>query len=106
MKIQWEPSVYVGNAPVRCAICGDRAHPIRLRGSHYLLAVVYNAQGQVCGEVCRPCIAMGVPGIQERLQERINHLQTQIQELQALAAEPMEVPSLEEEFNSYSTGAL
>lgn len=101
MRIKWEQSVYVGQVPVCCAICGGQARPIRTRGNQYLLAVVYDDRGSAQGEVCRDCLAAGSNGIKDRLQERIQSLQSQLAELQTLVQEDFQVPSLEEEFHSY-----
>jgi hypothetical protein len=49
-------------------------------------------------------VAAGPQEIQERLQERICQLEATLGELQALAGEGVEVPTLEEEFNTYSPG--
>lgn len=104
MRIQWEQSIYGGTVPVTCTICGERITSIRNRRNLYLLAVIYNQQGRVCGEACRSCVAAGPQEIQERLQERICQLEATLGELQALAGEGVEVPTLEEEFNTYSPG--
>lgn len=101
MKIVWEQSIYVGNAPVFCTICGCRSHPIRNQQNQLLLAVIYNQQGVALGEACRDCVLAGSDGIRTRLQERIQALQTKIDELQVLAQEKIETPSLEQEFRAY-----
>lgn len=107
MKITWEPMVYGGQVPVTCAICGDRAVPRRLRGSHYLLAVIYTQEGKVFGEACASCATTSPHELQHLLQARIQALTNELDELKALAAESyIQTPSLEEEFNSCSWGAL
>ncbi|NJN59435.1 MAG: hypothetical protein HC879_19040 [Leptolyngbyaceae cyanobacterium SL_5_9] len=98
MKIVWEPSVYIGNAPVFCTICGRRAYPLRTRGNQLLLAVIYDRHEVVRGEACRDCVASGPTGIKTRLQERIQSLQAQVSELQEMTHEEMQTPSLEQEF--------
>lgn len=98
MKIVWEQSVYIGNVPVFCTICGQRSYPIRSRRNQLLLAVLYDKHGVMHGEVCRDCVASGADGIQARLQERIQTLQSKVTELQKLACEQVQPPSLEEEF--------
>lgn len=107
MKIAWEPMVYGGQVPVSCAICGDRAVPRRLRGSHYLLAIVYTQQGKVFGEACESCANASPHELRQLLDARIQALTGQLDELKALAAESdIETPSLEDEFNSFSWGAF
>jgi hypothetical protein len=106
LKIRWEPSVYVGQAPVFCVVCGYQARPMRVRGGQYLLAIVYNDQDIVYGEACRSCVASGPHEIRERLQERINTLQSKLRDLQMLVAEDVQVPTLEEEFEPYSRGSF
>lgn len=101
MKIVWEHSTYIGNAPVFCTICGHKSFPIRGRKNQLLLAVIYDDQGRVYGEACRDCVAAGSEGIRTRLQERIQSLQSKLTELQAIAQAPIETPSLEEEFQSH-----
>ncbi|MDX2213114.1 MAG: hypothetical protein SFY66_07480 [Oculatellaceae cyanobacterium bins.114] len=98
VKIVWERSVYVGNVPVFCTICGHQSYPIRAQGNQLLLAVLYDKQGVVRGEVCRDCVSVGSAGIKARLQERIQVLQTKMAELQSVAQEDVETPSLEQEF--------
>ncbi|MBD2460378.1 hypothetical protein H6G89_04910 [Oscillatoria sp. FACHB-1407] len=97
MKIVWERSVYVGNVPVFCTICGHQSYPIRSK-NQLLLAVLYDKQGVVRGEVCRDCVAAGSEGIKARLHERIEALQTKMAELQLVAQEDVETPTLEQEF--------
>jgi hypothetical protein len=104
MKICWEPSVYVGQAPTICIICSCRAEPVRVRGSQYLIAVVYDDHGTLRGEACRSCAHSSPHQIHECLQERITSLQAQLTELQAMASEPVQTPSLEAEFKSHSQG--
>lgn len=101
MKIVWEQSIYVGNAPVFCTICGCRSYPIRNQRNQLLLAVIYNQQGVALGEACRDCVVSGSDGIRTRLQERIQTLQTKIDELHMLAKEDIQTPSLEQEFRAY-----
>jgi len=98
VKIVWEQSVYIGNAPVFCAICGHRAYPVRTRRNQLMLAVLYNKHGVMQGEACRDCVASGSLEIKARLQERIEKLQHQMNELQAMVQSEIETPSLEEEF--------
>ncbi|MBE9182131.1 hypothetical protein IQ268_26550 [Oculatella sp. LEGE 06141] len=98
MKIVWEPSVYIGNAPTFCTICAQRSYPIRSRRNQLLLAILYDQHGVMHGEVCRDCVAAGSDGITARLQERIHSLQAKVAELQTLARESIETPTLEEEF--------
>ncbi len=107
MKISWEPTVYGGQVPIWCCLCGDRAMPRQLRGSHYLLAVVYTDQGKVFGEACHACAIAEPQAIQAQLQSQIQALQKKLTDLEALASEPqIQTPSLEEEFNSFSWGSL
>jgi hypothetical protein len=98
MKIVWEPSVYIGNAPVFCTLCGHRSYPLRVKGNQLLLAVIYDRQGVVRGEACRDCVAAGSAEIKIRLQERIQALQDQVSELQEMAHADIQTPSLEQEF--------
>ena len=97
MNIVWEQSVYIGNAPVFCAICDRRSYPVQVRGQ-LLLAVIYDQQGVAHGEVCRSCVTAGSEGIKARLQERIQTLQAKTSELQHLAQAEIQTPSLEQEF--------
>ncbi|AGY56467.1 hypothetical protein [Gloeobacter kilaueensis] len=101
MKVVLEPSVYVGNVPVRCTVCSGRVHPLRLRGRQHLLAIIYNDRGKVCGELCRDCLAAGPEAIRQQLQERLNALQASVQQLQELVAEPIDLPTVEQEFRQY-----
>jgi len=105
MKIVWEQSIYVGNAPVFCSICGRQSYPIRNPKNQLLLAVIYDNQGVVLGEACRDCVAAGSSGIQSRLQERIQSLQNKVADLQALAETEIQTPSLEQEFQVYHQDA-
>ena len=105
MNIVWEQSVYVGNAPVLCAICGRRSHPTRGRKNQLLLAVIYDYRGVACGEACRDCVASGAVGIQQRLQDRIQSFQEKIAELEHLRVGGVEPPSLEEEFRLHQQDA-
>ncbi|WAL58393.1 hypothetical protein [Thermocoleostomius sinensis] len=101
MKIVWEQSIYVGNAPVFCSICGCQSYPVRNQNNQLLLAVIYNKQGVALGEACRDCVASGSVGIRSRLEERIQSLQAKIAELQTLAETEIQTPSLEQEFQAY-----
>ncbi len=101
MRIVWEPCIYGGTVHVPCIICGQRAAPVQGRGEQVLLAVVYNDQGRVYGEACRSCVALGVQGIQDCLQERIASLQAQLRDLQELNQGDIQLPTLEEEFKVY-----
>ncbi|MBW4657938.1 MAG: hypothetical protein KME15_04635 [Drouetiella hepatica Uher 2000/2452] len=98
MKIVWEHSIYVGEAPVFCAICDRRSYPIKNSHNQLLLAVIYDKRGVVWGEACRDCVAAGSEAIQARLQERMLALQKKMDGLQMLSAEKIETPSLEQEF--------
>lgn len=98
MRIVWEQSAYIGNAPVFCTICSHRAYPIRGRRNQLLIAVLYDRHGKVFGEVCRSCVAAGSEGMQARLSERIRGLQDKLAELQMIADEGIQTPSLEQEF--------
>jgi len=101
MKIVWEHSIYVGNAPVFCTLCDRRSHPVKNRHNQLVLAVIYDQQGIAWGEACRDCVSAGSEAIQVRLQERVHTLQKKIEELQMLAAEKIETPSLEQEFQMH-----
>ena len=106
MKIVWEPSIYVGNAPVFCTICGCRSYPVRSRQQNQLLlAIIYNDRGVALGEACRDCVAGGTEGIRIRLQERIQSLEAKISELKAFAEADIQTPSLEQEFQVYRSDA-
>jgi hypothetical protein len=105
MKIVWEQSIYVGNVPVFCTICGDRTYPVRGRKNQLLLAVIYDDHGIARGEACRGCVASGSAGIQARLQERIESFQAKLSELEMLSAEAIEPPTLEEEFQFHRQDA-
>jgi hypothetical protein len=71
-----------------------------------LLAIIYDRQDIVRGEACRSCVAAGSDGIKTRLQERIQSLQNQLTELQKLAQETIQTPSLEQEFETHKTESL
>lgn len=105
MKIVWEPSIYVGNAPVFCSICGRQSYPIRNSKNQLILAVIYDKQEVALGEACRDCVAAGSAGIRSRLQERIQSFQNKIADLQTLAEAEIQTPSLEEEFHVYRKDA-
>jgi len=106
MRIVWERSVYIGNAPVFCTVCGQQSYPVRRDGQQLVLAILYNSQGIAWGEACRDCVASGSEGIKLRLQERIHSLQTKLAELQTLAQEPVETPSIEQEFHIHRMESL
>jgi hypothetical protein len=105
VKIVWEQSIYVGNAPVFCTLCGRRSHPIRGRRNQLLLAIIYDQRGVACGEACRDCVSSGSVGIKARLQERIQGFREKIAELEHLEAEDIEPPTLEEEFQLHRQDA-
>jgi hypothetical protein len=105
VKILWEQSVYIGNAPVFCTICDRRCYPIQVRGQS-LLAVIYDQKGVVCGEACRSCVASGSAGIKARLQDRIQALQAKAAELQMLAQADIQTPTLEQEFQVHRGDAV
>lgn len=105
MKIVWEHSIYVGNAPVFCSICGRRSYPVRSRTNQLLLAIIYDDQGVARGEACRDCVSAGTSAIKNRLQERIQSYQEKINELKLLSAEDIETPTLEEEFQLHRQDA-
>jgi hypothetical protein len=105
VKIVWEHSIYVGNAPVFCSICGRRSYPIRSRRNQLLLAVIYNQAGVAWGEACRDCVTAGSTGVKARLHERIQSLREKIEELQELAIEEIETPTLEQEFQIHQQDA-
>jgi hypothetical protein len=98
MRIVWEPSIYVGNAPVFCTLCGQRSYPVRSQKNQFLLAVIYNDRGVALGEACRDCVAAGTEGIHSRLQERIQSLEAKVAELRTFAEAEIQTPSLEQEF--------
>ncbi|NJR39416.1 MAG: hypothetical protein HC781_12100 [Leptolyngbyaceae cyanobacterium CSU_1_4] len=106
MKIVWEQSVYVGNAPVFCAICGHRAYPTRGSRNQLLLAVIYDYRGTACGEACRDCVASGAAGIRQKLQDQIQSFQEKISELEHLGVGEIQPPSLEEEFQLHRQDVL
>jgi hypothetical protein len=105
VKIVWEQSIYIGNAPVFCTICGRRSYPIRGRRNQLLLAVIYDQQGVMHGEACKDCVASGSEGIKARLQERVQGFQAKISELEHLASEAIDPPTLEEEFQFHRQDA-
>ena len=105
MKIVWEQSIYIGNAPVFCTLCGERAYPFRTGRNQLMLAVIYDKRGVMRGEACRDCVAAGAAGIKERLQERIESLQKQVTELQSFAQADIQTPSLEQEFQFHRQDA-
>lgn len=105
MKIIWETSIYVGNAPVFCTICGCRSYPVKSQQNQFLLAVIYDDRGVALGEACRDCVAAGTEGIRARLQERIESLEAKIAELQMFADSDIQTPSLEQEFQVYRSDA-
>ena len=100
MKIVWEPIIYAGQAPVLCVLCGTRSTPIKTKGK-FVIAVVYNDRGIYSGEACKHCVNARPESIRELLQERLARLQTQVVELEELAGEEIQMPTLEEEFRSY-----
>jgi hypothetical protein len=97
VKIVWERSIYVGNVPVFCTICGHQSYPIRSK-NQLLLAVLYDNHDVMRGEVCRDCVASGSSGIKARLQERIQALQDKLSDLERVAQEDVQIPTLEQEF--------
>jgi hypothetical protein len=105
VKIVWEQSAYIGNAPVFCTLCGRRSYPIRGRRNQLLLAVIYDPQGIACGEACRDCVAAGPKGIQARVHDRIESFRSKIADLESLGIDHIETPSLEEEFRLHQQDA-
>jgi hypothetical protein len=105
VRIVWEQSIYVGNAPVFCAICDRRSHPVRVQGQ-LLLAVLYDQHGIAWGEVCRSCVSAGSAGIKTQLQERIQALQKKTTELQRLAQADIQTPTLEQEFQMHQRESM
>lgn len=105
MKIVWEQSIYVGNAPVFCTICDRRSPPVQNKHNQLLLAVIYDHRGVALGEACRDCVASGSAEIKARLQERIQSLHQKIAELEVLTHETIETPTLEEEFQAHQLDA-
>jgi hypothetical protein len=105
VKIVWEQSVYVGNAPVFCAICDRRSYPVRDKRNRLLLAVIYDQRGVAWGEACRDCVAAGSAGIRTRIQDRIESYKKKIDELQTLVEAEIETPTLEQEFQFHSQDA-
>jgi hypothetical protein len=105
VRIVWEKSVYIGNAPVFCTICDRRSHPLQVEGQ-LLLAVLYDQRGVAYGEVCRSCVSAGSAGIKAMLHERIQILQKKANELQRLAQTDIQTPTLEQEFRSHRREAL
>ncbi|HEY9646614.1 MAG TPA: hypothetical protein V6C88_09605 [Chroococcidiopsis sp.] len=71
-----------------------------------MLAVIYDAQGKVYGEACRSCVASGSSGIRDRLNDRIHSLQAKLSDLQTLAQEDIQPPTLEEEFQVHRMEAM
>jgi len=101
MKIIWETCVAVGLAPVPCTLCGRSYRPQRTRNHQFLLALIYNNQGRFCGEACWDCVQAGSEAIHEHLSHRLQTLQTMVEELQILAQEEIQLPTLEQEFRSH-----
>lgn len=66
-----------------------------------MIAVVYNDRGIYCGEACKHCVNARPESLKELLQERLMRLQAQVMELEELAREEIQMPTLEEEFRSY-----
>ncbi|BAU43908.1 hypothetical protein HPC62_08385 [Thermoleptolyngbya sichuanensis A183] len=101
MKIVWEQSIYFGNVPVFCSICGRESRPIRSGSNQLLLAVIYNDQGVICGEACSDCVSAGPQVIRARLQDRVEILREKLADVEAiaqLAQDTIELPTLEQEF--------
>jgi hypothetical protein len=98
VRIVWEQSAYIGNAPVFCTICDRRSYPLRGRKNQLLFAVLYDEQEVAYGEVCRDCVAAGSEGIRVILQERIAKLRSKLEDLQHFAQSEICTPTLEEEF--------
>jgi hypothetical protein len=105
VKIVWEHSIYVGNAPVFCTICGRRSYPIRNRRNQLLLAVIYDQRGTAWGEACCDCVASGSEGIKARIRERVSALQEKIDELTTFSEAEIETPTLEQEFQIHRQDA-
>lgn len=101
VKIVWEQSIYFGNVPVFCSICGRESRPVRSGSNQLLLAVIYDDQGVICGEACSDCVSAGQQVIQSRLQDRIEILREKLADVEAIAQlmqNGIELPSLEQEF--------
>lgn len=98
MKIVWEQNIYVGTAPIFCTLCGQAARPVRSRTNQLLIGVLYDRQGSVRGEVCHSCIALGSDGLRSMLDSRIAALRAKLSELEAIAQDDLQIPSIEQEF--------
>lgn len=98
MKIVWEQSVYVGNAPVFCTLCGQEARPIRSGANQLLIGVIYDRHDVMWGEACHHCIARGSEGLKALLASRMDSLRAKLSELEAIAQEELQLPSIEQEF--------
>ena len=98
MKIVWEQSVYIGTAPIVCVLCGQAARPIRTGTNQLLIGVLYDRHGSVRGEVCHSCVALGAEGIRSMLATRIATMRTKLSDLEAIAQDELQLPSIEQEF--------
>jgi hypothetical protein len=78
---------------------------MRGRKNQLLLAIIYDKRGVAWGEACRDCVAAGSTGIKARLQERIQSFEAKIAELQTLADEEIQTPTLEQEFQFHRQDA-
>lgn len=98
MKIVWEQSVYIGTAPIFCTLCSQSARPVRTGTNQLLIGVLYDRHGIVRGEVCHNCIALGAEGIRSMLATRIEAMRINLSELEAIAQDELQLPSIEQEF--------
>ncbi|MDB9315806.1 hypothetical protein PN462_22020 [Spirulina sp. CS-785/01] len=73
-----------------CHLCGNLFVP------RDAIARAYNDRGDWVSDVCPTCLATGVEGISERMQQRANYLRLAAAELERLAHSDINAPSLEE----------
>ncbi len=94
MKIRFHQEPITGRQN-KCLICGSIYHLRTARAS------VYSQQGIEYGDICPACLELGCEGIKARLLVNLQQLRELANELEALSREPVQIPSLEAEFQPY-----
>jgi hypothetical protein len=87
MKIQIESNDFEEKS--YCHLCGSSFHPTEV------VAQAYKESGEYITNVCPQCIAVGEGGIRQRMRRRAQSLRAIASELEKLAAEEIESPSLD-----------
>jgi len=72
----------------RCNLCGSIFFPLDV------VARAYRESGEYVSDVCPECLATGAEGISQRMRQRADYLRSLAGELEQLARNEIESPSL------------